>query len=408
LSCFGASLAKARVVAFVLGLLGAMGAWTAGRWLGLSRKASLLGVIIGCALPYAAWLGVATTPDYFASILILLACSSLARSCLHIRTFGAAAIFVATLSRYEAWPVAATWAVFTSIEAVRSKNWRFAALVLLVLAAPLGWMLHGATQHCDALFFVKRVVGYRRALGVVDGGAVSHLVATPTHLLKDAPELWTIAAVSAIGALLRKQRPFRRHWLRPLLAVFSIAVFLIAGDWRDGAATHHVGRSLLPIWLFIGLLTAGTIVSFARRTVGVTKFVGFALVVGVYCFALVVLRPTWTKFDAFSPRIEETAIGSLASAKSAMGQRLAIDTGDYGYFAVQAAFAHPNDVAILDKHDPRLAAIPDAFASSATLHFALEQNQARWLVAQSTHEPCVSKISRIHFRGPTLLLAELR
>src|ERR1700690_3508203 len=72
MSLLGATLANAQLIAFSLGLLGALGVWIAGRWLGLSRNASLLGAIIACCLPYSAWLGVATTPDYCNAVLILL------------------------------------------------------------------------------------------------------------------------------------------------------------------------------------------------------------------------------------------------------------------------------------------------------------------------------------------------
>ena len=407
LACLGPSLGTARGVACALGLLGALGVWLAARWLGLSRRASAVGALFACALPYAAWLGVATTPDFYSAVLTLLACASLARARLSIRVLGAAALFAATLSRYEAWPVAVMWACFVSSDAVRYKSWRLFVLALLVLAAPVAWMLHGIVSHHDALFFVKRVVNYRRALGVVDRGALSRLLATPAHLIKDAPELWAITLAPAIAAFWGKMGLIRRRWLRPALAVFAILVFLSIGDWRDGAPTHHAGRTLLPLWLFVGIVTASAIDVLARRTKGTRKLAGVVLSVAVVGFAFFVVRPAWTKLDAFSPRIEETELGILAAARVAPGQRLAIDTSDYGYFAVAAAFARPSDTAILDAHDPRLTKQEDFFASSAGLEQSLTVLGARWLVAQRIHEPCVSEIARIHQRGPTLLLAEL-
>ncbi len=405
LSFFGASLSNARIVAFALGLLSTIGVWTAGRWLGLTRNASLLAGVIACCIPYSAWLGVATTPEYYNAILILLACCSLARAQRLIRCLGAIAISMATLSRYEAWPVAVVWAGFVSIDALRSRNWKLFALALCVLAAPVAWMLHGISHHLDALFFVKRVVSYRRALGVVDGNTAARLLATPRHLFGDAPELWAITIVSGLASWLRKSQPWRRRWIRPSLAVSSIIVFLVVGDWRDGAATHHVGRTLLPLWFFVALITAKTIVSYEHRAT-LTKGVGFFLLGA--CLALGFLHPTWTKVDGFCPRREETEIGMQASAKILSGQHLAIDTNDYGYFAVEAAFARPNDVAVLDTHDPRHPAAMNAFSSSAALQDAMEKHHAKWLVLQRTHESRLPITAQIHFRGRTLLLAELR
>jgi hypothetical protein len=408
LSLFGATLAKARLVAFSLGLLGALGVWLAGRWLGLSRNASLLGAIIACCVPYSAWLGVATTPDYYNAVLILLACCSLARGQFTIRALGAGAIVIATLSRYESWPVAVTWAGFVALDAYRSKNRWLGALALLALAAPVSWMLHGLQHHHDALFFVKRVVSYRRALGLVDTGVLTRVLATPVHLFRDVPELWAIALCTLLLSLLRHSKPIRRRWQRPSIALFSILLFLSIGDWRDGAATHHVGRTLLPLWFFVALLAARLFLTQLRGASSQRKTFSAVALAAIYGFSFIVLRPTWTSVDGFSPRVEQTEIGLLASAKIASGQRVIIDTPDYGYFAVKAAFARPNDTVILDAHDPRHPEKIDAFASQANLEATLVKHDSKWLIMQRAHETSLSNSAVVHYRGPTLLLAEMR
>ena len=407
LSILGASLANARILAFALGLLGAMGIWIAGRWLGLSRNASLLGAIAACTLPYAAWLGVATTPDYFNAVLLLLACCSLARGRLHFRVLGAIALFIATLCRYEAWPVALTWAAWVTIDAARRRHWQSFLLAAFVLSAPLCWMLHGAWHHHDALFFVKRVVTYRRALGMVTDDGLPRLLSAPKHLLLDAPELWTVSLVCAAAALRRKSRPLRTSWLGPSLAMLSVVLFLMIGDWREGSATHHVGRTLLPLWLFATLILAKAIVALAARSTKAMNLSGAIAIVATYSFALLVLRPTFTKLDGFCPRREETELGTLASSRLPVGKRLAICTDDYGYFAVEAAFARPGDAFVLDSHDPRRPAANNVLASAASLRNAMNQLKAEWLVLPTSHESRLSTKARVHFRGSKLLLAEL-
>jgi len=408
LKLVGVSLAKARIIAFASGLLSAAGVWTAGRWLGHSRSASLLGGIIACALPYAAWLGVATTPDYFSAVLVLLGCCSLARKSTTIRLFGALAIIVATLSRYEAWPVAVTWSVLCMINALRSRNWKFAILSLLVLTPPLAWMLHGVVQHHSALFFVKRVVSYRRALGLDDTSAISRLLATPRHLFQDAPELWAIAGIAMLVAAWLKISLVRRRWTGPLLAILSIVAFLSIGDWRNGTATHHVGRTLLAPWSFVALITAAHIVSVVRAVPWLHRVAGSALLAVLCGFVYWVVRPTWTSVDSFSPRREETEIGAIAASKIAPGRRLAILTPDYGYFAVEAALGRPVDVVIIDAHDPRRPDPANIFASDAQLSASLHELGAHWLIAPLKHENALLGFGRIHYRGPSLLLAELR
>ncbi len=408
MSLLGATLANAQLIAFSLGLLGALGIWIAGRWLGLSRNVSLLGAIIACCIPYSAWLAVATTPDYYNAVLILLACCSLAHGHTSIRALGAAAITIAALSRYESWPVAVVFAGFMAIDAYRTRNRWSAVLALLALAAPVFWMLHGIYQHNDALFFVKRVVNYRRALGLGDTDALTRVLATPGHLFRDVPELWAAGVFSLLGALLRHCRPFRRRWLKPSLALFSIILFLSLGDWRDGSATHHVGRTLLPIWFFVSLLVAKLTLWQLRDVSRLQKIIRTTAVIAVTGFGFFVLRPAWTKVEGFCPRQEETVIGSLASAKIAKGQHVLIDTIDYGYFAIEAAFARPNDVVILDAHDPRHPAKSDAFSSEDKLQVTLTKHQSKWLITQRTHETRLAASAFVHFRGPTLLLAEMR
>lgn len=408
MSLLGATLANARLIAFLLGLFGALGVWIAGRWLGLSRNTSLLGAIIACCIPYSAWLGVTTTPDYYNAVLILLACCSLAHGHTSIRALGAVAITIAALSRYESWPVAVVFAGFVAIDACRTRTRWSAALALLALAAPVSWMLHGIYHHNDALFFVKRVVNYRRALGLADTDALTRVLATPGHLFRDVPELWAAGLFSLFGALLGHCRPFRRRWLKPSLALFSIILFLSIGDWRDGAATHHVGRTLLPIWFFVSLLVAKLTLWQLGNISTLQKAIRTTALIAVTGFCFFVLRPAWTNVEGFCPRQEETAIGTLAASKIATGQRVLIDTVDYGYFAIEAAFARPNDVVILDAHDPRHPTKSDAFASEGKLRAALTQHRSKWLLMQRMHESCLGASAFIHFRGPTLLLAEMR
>ena len=408
LAVFGASLAKARAVAFAIGLLGAAGLWLAGRWLGLSRRASVLGVVIGSTIPYAAWLGVATTPDYFNAILLLLAGCSLARAKFLIRVLGAIALCAATLSRYEAWPVALVWALLVAIEAMRRKDNKSLLLAAFVLAAPLGWMLHGILHHHDALFFVKRVVSYRRALGVADGSVLSRLSSAPRHLLQDVPELWTMGFVLAIASKWHKTQPLRRRWTNTLLCMLGILLFLMIGDWRDGTATHHVGRTLLPLWLFAAVILAKTVVAFAKRSSRTVNLSGIFAIGAAYALALLVIRPAITQLDGFCPRLEETEIGTAASIQLPIGSRLSIYTDDYGYFAVQAAFARPGDAFVLDSHDPRRPAANDVLASAGALRNAISQRGSQWLVLPTSHESSLSPNMRIQFRGHKLLLAELR
>jgi hypothetical protein len=405
---FGKSLATARAVAFIVGLLSAAGVWLAGRWLGLARGACLLGGLIACFIPYSAWLGVATTPDVYSATLALLACCSLSRHNVAIRTLGALAIVLASLSRYEAWPVAAICAVFACVDAARIKRWRYVLLALIVLAPPAIWMLHGFHLHQDALFFVKRVTNYRRALGLSSSQGLARLMTTPGRLISDVPELCALALVAGVAATRLKVQRWRKRWVRPSLGILSVIAFLCIGDWRDGAATHHAGRTLLTAWYFAAVIIAGYLWSTAKAA----SWRGRTLLTiscAAVCFLTTsVIRPLMTSTDGSCPRNQEVTIGLLAGSHVATGERLAIDTPDYGYFAVQAAFARPGDVVVVDNHDPRNPRAHDIFRSSDEVCQGLANMHAHWIVTTLEHEENLSGFASIHYRGSTLLLAQIR
>jgi hypothetical protein len=205
----------------------------------------------------------------------------------------------------------------------------------------------------------------------------------------------------------RKVSLIRRRWANPLLAVLSIVAFLSIGDWRDGTATHHVGRTLLVPWFFVSLIAAAHIASVVLAVPWLQRIVGSVLLAVLFGFVSWVVRPTWTRMDGFSPRREETEIGAIAASQIALGKRLAILTPDYGYFAVEAALDRPIDVVIIDAHDPRHPNPVNIFASAIVLRASLHELGAHWLIAPLKHENTLLGFGRIQHRGPSLLLAEL-
>jgi hypothetical protein len=95
------------------------------------------------------------------------------------------------------------------------------------------------------------------------------------------------------------------------------------------------------------------------------------------------LKPALLPTEGFAERTRELGAGSEAKRRHL--ERLAIDTPDYGYLAVQAAFGSPTRSGALDDHDPRQPRRPDPFLSGAALASALRQKDARFLVATLGH-----------------------
>jgi len=403
---FGTSLTVARAVAFAIGLCSTLIIGLAARWMGLSRGASVLSCLLAMSVPYSAWLGLATTPDVYSAALLLLACSSLARKQPTIRALGAVAVIVASLSRYEAWPVALLWALFTGMDAARLRRWHYALLALLVALAPALWMLHGRALHHDAFFFIKRVSDYHRALGasIIAGSAPA--LGSLIRFVADAPELWSLVLVVALGRTQTTVRLWRRRWTRPLCGALSVMLFLSIGDWRASTATHHAGRTLLAAWYLLSVLIAAGFWAQLRVMTGLRRSLLLIEALAAVLVAALVIRPRLGSPDAPQNRTEEVQLGRVAAAQVPRSERLAIHTRDYGYFAVQAAFARPFDVEILDKHDPRR---PTALSvpTSRWLLKVLKSSAVHWVAADRRFEQQLPEATIGHYRSANFLLAKV-
>ncbi|MBX3183995.1 MAG: glycosyltransferase family 39 protein [Polyangiaceae bacterium] len=306
---FGMSLTTARYVAIASGLIATLLIYVSARWLRMSRVEAALGAALSGAFPYAMVLGVATVPEALTAAAVVAASVSCTQSRVWVRGFGGALLGAATLSRYEAWPVAAGFAALTLWDA-RSLRGRsragYVAAATLSLTGCLGWVLHGVFHHGNATFFVDRVASYRRAIGAAPTSLWDSLLGYPLSLLRGEPELIGSALLTALWLLVRRlwrkrapeaqgaaidetaeaaesqtnsqpdvlaqsppdsrsggyaedasdslpdSHPWR-PWLRPVALCAVMLLSLIYGDVRDGAPTHHPERAIFALWLLTAL-----------------------------------------------------------------------------------------------------------------------------------------------------------
>jgi hypothetical protein len=405
---FGATLATAQITAILLGVYAAVGVWLVARALELGPRAALFAGLIAASFPHAARYGAAMVPDYPTAVLALAAAATLGSQHRPTRVVGALSACLATLCRYETWPIAGVvmaYALFDAARQPRERRWLLSAACLAPCGA-VAWMLHGFTHHQDAFFFLKRVAAYRRALGGDSASIGARLVKQPLALFTGEPELvLLVLALPIVVMLVHGRRSLRgRAWERPAVALGSLAAFLVIGDLLDGAATHHEDRTLLVAWLAMAILVAELLArllggSFApglpQRWQGARHFpkpaVAFLGVLTAVVAMTLFLRPRLTKLEAFVDRSAEIRIGQVAAALVPEGERLAVYTEDYGFFAVQAAFARPEDSAPLLRHDPRHQE-QDPLASPEALARRLDAQHARYLVVpagarQKLHQP---------------------
>lgn len=403
---FGRSLAVARATAFVTAILAALLLLIAARWLARGPVGALFGALLACLVPYGSWLGVATVPDYSTAALIVLAIASVASRDPCRRLLGAAALLAATLCRYEAWPVAAGWVLWTAWDAwcadasydgageVRacSRARRVFVLAAVVgVAGPAFWVIHGVFRHGDPWFFVARVADYQAALGRGTSSIGAGVLGVPRALMQFEPEL--VAVTAAVGSALWLCRRHTRHsaFRRPLLLALALVLFLVVGQVRAAAPTHHEERALLSVWLLAALFVGDSLVWLWQNLDVSGRWRLAALVVPLLGLALV-LRDSLVKLDPFVDRSNEVDIGLMTARVASTGDVL-IDTPDYGFFAVMAAVGAPERARPVDDRDPRRPRGPNPFVSHAVLRRTLhERGGAAWLVVTRSHARVASQL----------------
>ena len=245
MSAAGRSLDVARAVALGMGAICAAAPYLAMNAVGVPRAAALVSSGVALALPWNAWLGVATVPEGWAGALV--AASVIAAPCAAAGPWVGAALLAASLSRYEAWPACAVVFAVAVARATRpSRRSRDVATAILAAAGPLAWMLWNRHTHGSALHFLARVSAFRHAIGAADVPVADKILGYPRDLARETPEVLGACLMGIAGAWV--SRPLRARWRIPVAAALAIFAFLIVGDLRDGAPTHHPARALVALW----------------------------------------------------------------------------------------------------------------------------------------------------------------
>ncbi|EYF03274.1 hypothetical protein [Chondromyces apiculatus] len=398
LRLFGTGLGAARAVALVLGLVSAALIYLAARWIteeagAGGRRGALAGALVAAVFPWSARLGVATVPELPTAALTLLGVAALTTPSANRRLWGALALLWATLSRYEPWPLAAVFAAWSLLSALRLGQSRgdqakLVVAALIALAGPAAWVAWNHVAHGDALQFLARVAAYRQALGSGGGdGLVSRLLAYPGAMLREEPELvlaplalWL--AVQGTPGAARFTEALRPYRVPAALASLQIAA-LSAALVRDGAPTHHPERATL-VGLLVLALVVGDVGAQVVATGGpaLRRRAGAAVVALLLVGGLFVRR--YFRREHFNPRLDEVAVGEAAAARVPGGAPILLEVPHYGYFAVMAALGRPGQVVLDRSIDPRDPPTASSFVDAAALRRRLVAAGADWFVAQPT------------------------
>jgi hypothetical protein len=161
-----------------------------------------------------------------------------------------------------------------------------------------------------------------------------------------------IAGLAALGATaLFVDADVRARWTWPLASTLAILAFLVYGDARDGAPTHHPERAVIPIVWILAAFAADALRALARRVAWARParemWVVGAGVAGAVAWS-VTLPARWRDHPASTAdesRDAQIARG-LALAADPGVSRVAVTPCAYEHFALIAAFAAPERVDI--------------------------------------------------------------
>lgn len=395
MSLFGPHVWVARALSWLTSLGSSALVYLAARYVGFRPAPAALGAALAAVLPHAVWLGVATVPEGYSAALCLFAIASHVGFDTRRRWFGALAVTCAALSRYEAWPVALLLAGLGAFDAQKERNLGLLGPALCSLAGPVSWLLHGVVNHDDALFFLKRVADYRRALGRSPEDFATGLLGYPKVLLRGEPELTALFVVTLVST---RARAALEGSGRLFLGAGVVLAFLVLGDLGDGAPTHHPERPLLLLWLvacvLLGQALVHALVDKRWRTL-----------LGLGVLTALVVRPIVTRRDGFIDRSPELAIGAL-SRDPVGAARLAVDADDYAFFAVMAGFERVHQCEPLRQHDPR-AKVPNPWATPGALRKRLWELGAGYLIAGRAKVPELGEPAEILVQTEGYVLVRL-
>lgn len=327
----GRSLSAARAIAFSLGIVAPAIPYAGLRSMHIARIPAAAGAALAALTPWSVWLGLAPVPEAWAGACAAAALFFLAGE---RAVIAALLALVASLSRYETWPVAAFVAVVCAVRARRDRASIVAAII--AISGIAFWIANNAVMHGDPLHFVARVTAFRRASGttLTIGGRIAEY---PLALIQDAPEIAAFAAVAA--GVASRDSALRARWVLPLAGAGCVLAFLIYGDLRDGAPTHHAARALVPIFGALAGFAADAIVTPSRPHV--------ALPIAITTLAFVLFRARAVPGASPAERRDAQIARGRELAKTATS--LDVTPCAYEHFALIAAYGAPEHVTI---HSP--------------------------------------------------------
>lgn len=368
----GRGLWVAQAIAIALGIGATLLAAKAALLVAKDHRSAWIAGIFITLIGWSAWLGAATVPELFTASLTLFGAATLTVTSPRARLLGAFALLAATLSRYEPWPVAIAFALWSAVDAARRSERATALASIVALAGPATWIAWNRVAHGDPFHFVARVTAYRRALGEASNESViARLVAYPVALAKEMPEVAVpFVALVILVAAPRSRRVVvdRLRASGPVLALAGAQIAALSFALvKDGAPTHHPERAVLFPAFAMTLVIADVAIALTTRAEAPLRSRwarALAIACGAGLFTRAAAAPILDR-SWYAHRESEVAMGRLVARETPADARVLIEVKDYGYFAIEASSGRPERFDTDRELDPRFRTAAPTYDSEA-------------------------------------------
>lgn len=322
----------------------------AATFVGIGRRGALFCVALSLLLPLVPLLGAAPVPELpvAASIVFGLLLLASPQAPLRVWFLASVLLFLATLSRYEAWVPSLIFSL-SALSHTRYRPWLLLAAFLASIG-PILWILWNFHSYGHPFAFAHRVAAYREGLGIFHGYWWNY----PGALLREAPVALLLGGV--LGWRIRKMR-----W--PLVGVTAQVFALMFAELRGGAPTHHPERALLGPMLVLVVIS----VLVVQREFIKMRGKWWWLLIGSVIIGYWRWKPTVMGLGV--PRREEVALGAALREPLALRGHVLFIADSYGFFAIQSAMVdqHRLEVIVPKKVDPRSKIEEDLLRDASTL-----------------------------------------
>jgi hypothetical protein len=210
-------------------------------------------------------------------------------------------------------------------------------------------MVWNAHAHGDALHFVARVTKFRRAIGAADVPLAEKLLTYPRSLVLDTPE---VAALGVIGLLALTHPALRARWRLAAATAGAIIAFLVWGDVRDGAPTHHPARALAAVWWILAGMGVDAVATLASslRSMARARVTSLAAVAGLAWLAWLAWLPgRWRECPGRGAEARDTQVARGLALKARGVEHVEVTPCAFEHFALLAAWGEPERATVLPR-----------------------------------------------------------